>query len=143
MKEVEIKLVDDTLPMPQYQTEGSVAFDLYSRIDVEIKPKTLEFIPLNIIVKTPEDYAFFVASRSSTPKKKGLMLANHIGIIDRDFCGEEDEVKYLAYNFTDENVKIERGERIAQGFFIKTKQVELIQIKEVDSKSRGGYGSTG
>ena len=40
MKEVEIKLVDDTLPVPQYQTEGAVAFDLYSRIDVEIKPKT-------------------------------------------------------------------------------------------------------
>jgi dUTP pyrophosphatase len=51
--QVNIKRIDISLPLPEYQTAGSVAFDLYSRIDTTIAPKSLGLIPTNIIVQTP------------------------------------------------------------------------------------------
>lgn len=140
---VEIKLIDPSLPLPAYQTEGAVAFDLYSRLDVEIPPKSLGMIKLNVIIKIPPGYVLLVPSRSSLPKKKGLFLANSIGIIDQDYCGDDDEIGFLAYNFTDNSVKVDKGERIAQALFVPVEKVELVQVDKMDEKSRGGYGSTG
>lgn len=140
---VDIKLIDPTLPLPSYQTGGAVAFDLYSRIEMEVKPRSLEFIPLNVVIKIPEGYALVIASRSSTPRKKGLFLSNGVGVIDQDFCGDENEIQYLCYNFTDDVVKIERGERIAQGMFVKIDKADLNQVEKMSAENRGSYGSTG
>uniref|UniRef100_A0A7C4R2L2 dUTP diphosphatase n=1 Tax=candidate division CPR3 bacterium TaxID=2268181 RepID=A0A7C4R2L2_UNCC3 len=140
---IQIKLIDGSLPLPEYQTTGSVAFDLYSRVDMEIAPKTIALIPLNIIIQTPAEYAFLVVPRSSTPKKKGLLIPHGIGIIDQDYCGEEDEVKFQCYNFSEEVVKIEKGERVAQGMFVKIAKVDFEKIDKINAKTRGGFGSTG
>jgi len=140
---INIKLIDKSLPLPEYQTVGAVAFDLYSRIDMEIAPKSFGLVPLNIVVETPKGFVFMVAARSSTAKKKGLFMANSVGIIDQDYCGEEDEVKFMAYNFTDDVVKIEKGERIAQGMFLPVEKAEFNVLEKMEEKSRGGFGSTG
>jgi dUTP pyrophosphatase len=140
---VDIKLVDKTLPMPEYKTSGAVAFDLYSRIDIEIQPKTIELVPLNVIIKIPEGYFLLIAARSSTPPKKGLMTANGIAIGDQDFCGDEDEWRYEAYNFTDKPVNIARGERIAQALFIKINKAKFNQVESMSDPTRGGIGTTG
>ena len=140
---VNIKLVDPSLPLPAYQTAGSVAFDLYSRIDIEVAPKSIVIVPLNIVVKTPAGFVFLIAPRSSLAKKKGLFQGNHVGVIDQDYCGDSDEVGFCAYNFTDERVVIDKGERIAQGMFLPVEKAELIQVEKMDDKNRGGFGSTG
>ena len=140
---IDIKLVDNTLPLPSYQTDGAVAFDLYSRIDMEVPAKSIGMIPLNVIIATPPGFGLFIASRSSTPKKKGLMCANGIGIIDQDYRGKHDEINYLCYNFTDEKVLVERGERIAQGMFLPVEIAEFNQVEEMEYKNRGGFGTTG
>lgn len=142
MMKVKIKRIDKSLPLPQYQTSGSVGFDIYSREDMEIQPRYIALIPGNIIVETPPGYMLLVALRSSTPRKKGLIKPHGIGVIDNDYCGEGDEVKVQVYNNTDAIVKIEKGERIAQGIFVK---VDRFEWDEVDAmgKSRGGFGSTG
>lgn len=140
---LKIKLLDKTLPQVNYQTEGSVGFDLYSRVDTEIAAKTLSLIPLNIIVKVPNGYMLMLASRSSTPKKKGLMVANGIGVIDQDYSGETDEIKCIAYNFTNETVKIIKGERIVQGILVKVATPKIKFVDIMSEKSRGGVGSTG
>lgn len=139
---VKITRIDTTLPLPQYQTPGSAAFDLYSRIDMTIEPKTLAVIPTNLIIQTPEGYALIVAARSSLPKKKGLLIPHGFGLIDRDYAGPADEVLIQLYNFTDQPAQIIRGERIAQAFFIPN---QTVTFEETDplKDSRGGYGSTG
>ncbi|MDD5731291.1 MAG: dUTP diphosphatase [Patescibacteria group bacterium] len=139
---VKIKLIDDSLPLPNYQTGGAVAFDLYSRLEVNVESETTALVPLNIVVKIPKGYALVLANRSSTGKK-GLKMVNGIGIIDQDFCGEEDEIRFFCYNFTEKNVKIERGERIAQAMFLPVEKAEFIQTAKMDKKSRGGFGTTG
>ena len=141
---IRIKRIDPTLPLPEYQTAGSVAFDLLARAATEIPPHTIALVPANVIVETPPGYMFLIASRSSTPKKKGLLIPNGIGVIDQDYCGENDEVMIQMYNFTDTPATVERGERIAQGIFVKIEKAELEETEQdFAKKSRGGFGSTG
>ncbi len=139
---VKIKRIDKSIPLPVYQTKGSVGFDISARQDTVVPPKSIALVPGNIIVETPPGYMLLVALRSSTPRKKGLHKPHGIGVIDNDYCGEEDEVKVQVFNSTDKEVIVEKGERIAQGIFVK---IDKFEWEETDSmgKSRGGFGSTG
>ena len=139
--QVKIKRVDKSLPLPQYQTEGAVAFDLYSRVDAVVAPKTLERLPTNVIVATPKGYMLEIKDRSSTLKKKGLFVTT--GYVDNDFCGDTDEILLQVYNLTDEEVKIEKGERLGQGVFIKIEIAEWEETDTMNKSSRGGFGTTG
>src|SRR3989344_5321015 len=125
---VKIKRIDKSLPLPTYQTPGSVGFDIYSREDMEIKPREIALIPGNIIVETPQGCMLLVALRSSTPRKKGLHKPHGIGVIDNDYCGDEDEVKVQVFNSTDKEVVVEKGERIAQGIFVKIDKFEWDEV---------------
>lgn len=138
---IKIKRVDKALPLPKYHTDGAVAFDLYSRVDIVIAPRTLERLPTNLIVVTPKGYMLEIKDRSSTLKKKGLFVST--GYIDNDYCGESDEILLQVYNLTDEDVKIERGERLGQGVFVKIEVAEWEEMDTLDPKSRGGFGTTG
>lgn len=140
---VKIKRIDKELPLPIYETDGSVGFDISAREDVTISAKEIGMVPANLVVEVPKGYMLVVASRSSTPRKKGLTPPHGIGIIDHDYCGPEDEVKVLVYNFTDEEVHVKRGEKVAQGVFVRIDKFEWEEIDEVENKSRGGFGSTG
>ncbi len=141
---VKIKLVDKTLPLPTYQTEGSVAFDLYARKTTIIKPWQPTIIPANVIIEVPKGYFLMLASRSSTPIKKHLMVANGIGVIDEDYHGDKDEIGVQVLNFAKEDVMVERGERIAQALLVNIAKVVNFEVVEsIKKDSRGGFGSTG
>lgn len=139
---VNIKRVDKTLPLPKYETDGSVGFDLLCRESAEIAPHSIVLIPANVIVETPPGYMLMVCLRSSTPRKFGLMMAQGVGIVDNDYCGEDDELKIQVYNFTDEPVTIEKGSRIAQGVFVRVDTAEWNEVDQMTAQSRGGFGST-
>ena len=140
--EVKIKRIDKSLPLPKYETEGSVGFDLLCRESAEIAPQEIALIPANVIVETPPGYMLMMCMRSSTPRKVGLMMAQGLGIIDNDYCGEEDELKIQVYNFTDEPVTVERGSRIAQAIFVRVGTAEWNEVDQMTTSSRGGFGST-
>jgi len=139
---VRIKRIDKSLPLPVYETGGSVGFDLLAREDKVIDPDTIELIPANAIVEVPEGYSLIVASRSSTPRKHGLTKPHGIGIIDQDYCGKEDEVKIQMMNFTKQPVTIKKGTKIAQGLFVRVDRFEFEEVDEITKESRGGFGST-
>ena len=141
--QVKIKRIDISLPLPEYQTSGAVAFDLYSRIDMAVAPKTIALIPTNLIIQTPAGYMLTVITRSSTPKKKGLLVPHGIGIIDQDYHGEKDEIMLQVYNFTDQEVDITRGERVGQAVFVRVDRGQWEEVNEMKETSRGGFGSTG
>lgn len=135
--------IDKALPLPQYHTNGSVAFDLYARTDATIMPRKIGLIPANVVIETPPEYMLVVVPRSSTPKRYGLLIPQGIGIVDQDFCGPEDELQLQFYNFTDEPVMIQRGTRLAQAVLVKIALAEFEEIHEITPRSRGGFGSTG
>jgi dUTP pyrophosphatase len=137
-----IKRIDKDLPLPVYETDGSVGFDIIARETMQVPSKEIKLIPGNIIVEVPKGYMLMVASRSSTPKKKGLTPPHGLGIIDHDYCGEQDEIKIQVYNFTNDSVIVERGEKIAQGVFIKIDKLSWEEVDSMSKNSRGGFGST-
>ncbi|MDP2692285.1 MAG: dUTP diphosphatase [bacterium] len=138
-----IRLIDKTLPLPEYQTEGSVAFDLYARKSIYINPGTMELVPLNVCIKIPKGHVAIMAPRSSLFKKKKLVLANNIGIIDEDFCGNDDEYLAQLYNVGPTTTEITRGERICQILIIPITKMNFEVVDTMPDKSRGGFGSTG
>lgn len=140
---VAIKRIDASLPLPVYETAGSVGFDLLARETTTIETGKIELIPANVIIEVPKGYMLAVASRSSTPRKKGLTTPHGFGIIDHDYCGPEDEIKIQVYNFSGQDVTIERGEKIAQGVFVRIDKFEWNEVEEINKESRGGFGSTG
>lgn len=139
---VAIKRIDTSLPLPVYATAGSVGFDLVCRESVEILPRQIELIPGNVIVQIPAGYFLMLTLRSSTPRRKNLLIPNGVGIIDQDYCGEGDELKVQVLNFGEEAVMVKKGERIAQGLFLPVMRVEWEEVETVGT-GRGGFGSTG
>jgi len=140
--QVAIKRIDPELPLPAYATAGSVGFDLYCREETEIMPRQLARIPGNVIVRTPSGYMLLLTMRSSTARRKGLLIPNGVGVVDQDYSGEGDEVMVSVYNFKDEAVCVYRGERVAQGIFVPIVRVAWQEVDEM-GQARGGFGSTG
>jgi len=140
--QVKIKRFDKSLALPAYKTAGAAAMDLMARGEIRIAPQSVGYIPLNIALQIPEDYFVLVAARSSL-HQRGLFLANGIGIGDSDYCGDGDEYRAAVFNFTNQEVLIEKGERVAQMIILKREQVELLEQDQFETADRGGFGSTG
>ena len=69
-------------------------------------------------------------------------MPNSVGIIDQDYCGENDEVMLQVYNLTNKPVTILRGEKLGQGIFVRIEQVEWEETEKNMGVNRGGFGST-
>jgi len=142
ISKVKIQRIDKSLPLPVYETNGAVGFDLTARIDVSIPAGEIILIPANVIIETPKGYALIIASRSSTPRKKGLTLPHSIGVIDQDYCGPKDEIMIQVMNFTKNTVEIKKGEKIAQALFMRVDTLDFEEVENMENKTRGGFGST-
>ncbi|MDA1208630.1 MAG: dUTP diphosphatase [bacterium] len=140
---VEITRIDDSLPLPQYESAGAVGFDLVTRVTTTVEPGAIALIPGNVIVKVPEGHLLLITPRSSLPRKKGLVCPHSVGIIDCDYHGDEDEILVQVQNITKEPVTVERGERIAQGLFVRVDRADWKEVESHAAQSRGGFGSTG
>lgn len=141
--QVSVQRIDPSLPLPSYHTHGAVGFDLITRETTVIAPKAVALVPGNVIVKVPEGYALLILPRSSLPRKKGLVCPHSVGVIDQDYHGEKDEILVQVMNITDAPVTVERGERIAQGMFVKVERAEWAEVDGHGAETRGGFGSTG
>jgi len=138
-----IKRLAPDIELPRYHTDESAAFDIASAEEKTVAPKEVALVKTGLIIEAPHGHFLMLSVRSSLARKKGLMLANGIGIVDRDYSGPEDEIMLSLYNFTAAPAKVEKGERLAQGMFFPIGRVEWEEVKELRKDSRGGFGSTG
>lgn len=139
---VVIKRFDQSLPLPEYKTAGAAAFDLYARVEITIPAGGIGYVPLNIALQLPSNHWALLSARSSL-HKRGLMLANGIGVGDYDYRGDEDEYQAAIYNFSSQDVVVERGERLVQMIIMPRTPVEFQELEHFATNSRGGFGSTG
>lgn len=139
---IKIKRFDKNIPLPEYKTEGAACMDVYAREGVTIEPNSIGYIPLNIALEVPKGCWVMLVSRSST-HKMGLMNAAGIGIGDWDFKGDNDEYKFIAYNFTTSPVTVEKGTRVGQLMVMRYERVDLEEVEHLGNPDRGGIGSTG
>jgi dUTP diphosphatase len=143
MPAVRIHRLRPDVALPTYATPGSAAFDLAASDDLTIAAGEVTLVPTGLVIEVPPGMFLGVFARSSTPLKRGLMVANGVGVVDSDYCGPADEIKVPVINVTRAAVRIARGDRIAQGIFLPAPRVEWEEIGELQAASRGGFGSTG
>jgi dUTP pyrophosphatase len=141
--QLRIKRLHENVGLPAPATGGSAGFDLASAVDIEIPPRSIRLVGTGLVIAVPDGHFLGVFARSSTPLKRGLMVANGVGVIDADYCGPADEVKIQVLNITDAPVQVARGDRLAQGIVLPCPRVEWDEVAEVAAPTRGGFGSTG
>lgn len=138
-----IHRLDPAVPLPSYQTAGAAGFDLAANADMTIAPGAIVLIPTGLVVEVPAGHFLGIFARSSTPLKKGLIVANGVGVLDSDYCGPTDELKIQVMNVTTAPVTVARGDRIAQGVVLPFVRVDIEDGAGATAASRGGFGSTG
>jgi dUTP pyrophosphatase len=139
---VGVRALDDS-DLPSYQTAGAAAFDLAAAADLTVAPGQLALIPTGLVFAVPEGHFLAIVARSSLPRR-GLIVANGLGVLDSDYRGPADEARVLVLNYTDAPVAITRGDRIAQAFVLRVPRVAFVPLThEQGEQSRGGFGSTG
>ena len=141
---LKIKRLQHAVGLPEPATGGAAGFDLAAAADIEIPPRSIRLVGTGLVIAVPDGHFLGIFARSSTPLKRGLMVANGVGIIDSDYCGPADEIKIQVLNFTASPVTVNAGDRIAQGVILPFVRAEWQEEDAAASAtSRGGFGSTG
>lgn len=138
-----IKRLDPSIGLPAPATGGAAGFDLAAAADVEIPARGIRLVGTGLVIAVPDGYFLGIFARSSTPLKRGLMVANGVGVVDADYCGPDDEIKVQVLNITDQPVVVKKGDRIAQGIVLPAPAVRWEEVAEMSTPTRGGFGSTG
>lgn len=130
--------------LPKRSTKHSAGYDFYNPEEVSIEPHSLKLVKTGIKSKFPHSIVLKLYNRSSNPKKKGVMLANSVGIVDADYYNNPDndgEIGFMFYNFTNEVVTFAKGDKLGQGIF--EQYFTVTNEEEITSERSGGFGSTG
>lgn len=131
------------ITIPRRQTKESAGYDLATCEDVTIKPGEIVLIKTGLKVQIPNGEVLLVFPRSSLGIKRGLTMANNVGVIDADYFDNSDNEGHIMIpllNFSKEPVRLEKDERVAQGIFIKYFKT-IDDNNEADERS-GGFGSS-
>ena len=139
---IKIKYFTDKIEKLAYIDGKSDWVDLRAAEDVILKQGEFRLISLGIAMELPAGYEAHVVPRSSTFKNFGIIQANHMGMVDESYCGDNDQWYFPAIAMRD--TVIHAGDRICQ-FRIMEHQPHLnfVVVETLDNDDRGGIGSTG
>lgn len=142
--EIVTKFKDNNIILPKRATTNSAGYDLASATDVAIKPGEIQLIPTGLKVRMNTNEALFIFARSSLSIKKGLIMSNSVGVVDADYYGNADNEGHIMVplmNVRNEEVTIEKGERVSQGVFIAYQRADDDKASRI--RRLGGFGSSG
>ncbi|MDR2976615.1 MAG: dUTP diphosphatase [Streptococcaceae bacterium] len=143
--EIVSKYKDAGIKLPQRATGQAAGYDLEAAETVSIAPGEIKLISTGLKAYMQPGEVLYMYSRSSNPRKKGLVLINGVGVIDADYYNNPDnegEMFFQMYNITEREVIVEKGERICQVVFMPFLVAD--GDDEVEKAERaGGFGSTG
>lgn len=137
---IKIKYHNDIRPLEILDNGDWI--DLRAAEDVNLEKGDFRFISLGVSMKLPEGYEAHIVPRSSTFKHWGIIQANHMGVIDNSYCGDNDIWKFPAIATRD--AVIYKNDRICQ-FRIMKKQpcIRFDTVEHLNGPDRGGFGSSG
>lgn len=139
--EIKFRTVEKDFDPFQINEKGNW-IDLKAAEDVTLKAGDFALISLGVAMKLPAGFEAWLAPRSSTFMKWGIILTNSIGIVDNSYCGNDDIWKMPVYATRDTEIK--KGDRIAQFRIIPSMIIPCLnRVDELSSENRGGFGSTG
>ena len=137
---------DKNINLPIRKTKYSAVYDIESAEDVVVpsfkKGTNPTLIKTGLKAYMQDDEMLLLYNRSSNPKKKGLILANSVGVVDKDYYGNSDNdghIMFAFYNIKEEDIEIKKGEVIGQGIFQK---YLVTDNDNAEGERMGGFGST-
>ena len=142
MEKIRIKYLSDKIDRIRVPDEKSDWIDLRAAQDVTMSAGEYRLIPLGIAMELPEGYEAHVAPISSTFKNFGIIQPNSPGVIDRSYCGDNDEWCVPAFALRDTEIKA--NDRICQFRIVKNQpRIEFEEVETLGNPDRTGFGSTG
>lgn len=132
--------------LPERKTKYSAGYDIEAAEDVVIqsfkKGTNPTLVKTGLKAYMQDDEALMLYNRSSNPKKKGLILANSVGVVDKDYYGNPDNdghIMFAFYNIKEEDIIIKKGEVVGQAIFQK---YQIVDNDNAQGDRTGGFGST-
>ena len=137
---------DKNINLPIRKTKYSAGYDIEAAEDTVIpsfkKGMNPTLVKTGLKAYMQDDEMLLLYNRSSNPKKKGLIVSNSVGVIDKDYYENPDNdghIMFAFYNIKEEEEKKKKGEAIGQAIF----QKYLVTDDDVAEGERvGGFGST-
>ena len=142
METIKIKYFTDKIDKLAYIDGKSDWIDLRASEDISLKKGEFKLIPLGVAMELPKGYEAHIVPRSSTYKNFGIIQANHCGIVDGSYCGDNDMWRMPVIAMRDTEIHV--NDRICQFRIFKNQPViKFDEVSHLDGADRGGFGSTG
>ena len=143
MTEVKIVMLENCQDLfPAKAHCDDAAFDLRSRVDMELPPGRSTLVPAGFCMELPVGFEAQIRPRSGLALKHDIMLTNSPGTIDAGYRGE---VGIIMFNAGTQPFPVKRGDRIAQMVICQLPEVTLTAAISLSETGRGtgGFGSSG
>ena len=142
MEQIKIKYFTDKIEKLAYIDGKSDWIDLRASEEVTLKQGEFALVPLGVAMELPKGYEAHIVPRSSTYKNFGVIQANHCGVVDGSYCGDNDLWRMPVIAMRDTHIHV--NDRICQ-FRIMKNQPEILfeEVEHLEGKDRGGFGTTG
>ncbi|MFQ7672834.1 MAG: dUTP diphosphatase [Clostridium sp.] len=142
MEQIKIKYFTDKIDKLAYIDGKSDWIDLRASEEVTLKQGEFALVPLGVAMELPKGYEAHIVPRSSTYKNFGVIQANHCGVVDGSYCGDNDMWRMPVIAMRDTQIHL--NDRICQ-FRIMKNQPEILfeEVEHLEGKDRGGFGTTG
>ena len=148
MEEIEkmslkVKRLTETAKLPVKNQEGDMGYDIFSDEDITLTTNKKDKISTGIAIELPKGYGAFLVGRSGLTSK--TLLRINLGVIDNGYRGELHIMNDIIYKGSNETVRIEKGDKIAQMIILPIFDGEVVEVDEVSETDRGdkGFGSSG
>ena len=135
--------VYDNIRLPERKTSGSAGYDFRTPYDIELYGGERTVVPTGIKAQMDEGEVLLITVLSSIGIRDGVVFSNGLGVIDRDFYGNESndgDIMLALWNSSSKRVQYKAGDRIAQGMFVK---FDTVDNDTANGKRTGGIGSSG
>ena len=128
----------DDIKIPQRDSDSTAGYDICLLKDIELKPNEILKLPTGLKCFFEKDEVLLLVVRSSMGFKYNIRLCNQVGVIDADYYNNKDNEGHIwirIQNEGDSTVKLNKGDAIVQGIFLKYLTTQSDSTLDIERRS--------